>query len=148
MTLVRPDPDDGTVAGGTNAPRHTPPHARRLRGESGVALVETALIIPILALLLGIAYTAYSSMQQSIRLTTAARAAAIKAANELQADIVTNGGTAPTGAQLTTALADATAAVNQEEGVTNVYQAGCNTQNNCVNMTEASDNLSGTGVTI
>jgi len=122
---------------------HRPVRVRRCRDESGQSIVEAALVFPVLALMIGIGLTGWSAMQQSIRITSAARAGAIKAANDLAADLPT-----PTAPQLQTAHDDATAAVNQEEGLTNVYQDTNSAQNNYVNMTEATDTLNGTGVTI
>jgi len=96
-----------------------------------------AVVLPLLVLLMGIAFTGWSAMQSSIRLTTAARAGAIKAANDLQA-----------GKQASTAWNDATTAVNLEEGVSNIYQNTNSHADDYVNMSETTDTLNGTGVTI
>ncbi len=78
--------------------------------ESGTALVELALVLPLVILLLGVAFNGWNGMQQSIRLTSAARAGALVAANDLSSN--------PSQKQ---ADDDATTAINAEEG-TNVYQ--------------------------
>lgn len=48
-------------------------------------MVEMVVILPLVLILLSFAFMGWDSMQQSIRLTSAARAGAIKAANDLQA---------------------------------------------------------------
>jgi len=98
-------------------------------------MVEFVVILPLVVLLFGVAFTGWQGMQSSIRLTTAARAAAIVAANDLQ----TAKGNA---------LDDATLAVNQEEGVTNVYQDTSSTADNYVSMSVSADTLSSAGLTI
>ena len=107
----------------------------RRRSETGQALVEFVVILPLMVLLLGGGFTAWEGMQRSIRLTTAARAGAIVAANDLQSG---------TG----NAWSDATLAVNQEEGVTNVYQNTSSSAADYVNMAQSTDTLDGTGLTI
>jgi Flp pilus assembly protein TadG len=81
------------------------------RDESGQALVEFALVLPLLVLLVGIAFNGWDAMQVSIRLTSAARAGAIAAANAL-ADQETT----------TQAQDAATNAINQEEGGGSTFQ--------------------------
>jgi len=71
-----------------------------------------ALVLPFVLLVLGAAYTGWDAMHRTIGLTSAARAGTISAANDLQ-----------NGKSCTTALTDATNAVNAEEGVTGVYTA-------------------------
>jgi Flp pilus assembly protein TadG len=95
--------------------------------ESGTALVELALVIPLVILLLGAAFNGWNGMQESIRLTSAARAGAIVAANDLTPT--------STRAALTEdqAWTDATTAINAEEG-TNVYQRGDSGANNYVSI--------------
>jgi Flp pilus assembly protein TadG len=115
-------------------------HYGRRRDESGTALVELALVVPLVILLLGVAFNGWNAMQTSIRLTSAARAGAIQAANDL--------GTDPS--QISTALSDATTVINDEEGVTGVYQSSNSGANNYVSMKTAPEVVSGgsNGVTI
>lgn len=109
--------------------------------ETGTALVELALVIPLVVLLLGAAFNGWNGMQSSIRLTGVARAGAILAANDLTA---TSSHPATTQDQ---ALTDATTAINAEEGATNVYQSTDSGANNFVSITTQNDTLSA-GVTI
>ena len=102
---------------------------RRRHDESGTALVELALVIPLVILLLGVAFNGWNGMQESIRLTSAARAGAILAASDL---------TSKPGQ----ALADATTAINAEEGVTGVYQSTDSGANNYVSMATQTDTIS------
>jgi Flp pilus assembly protein TadG len=120
----------------TNLPgRLRPGHVASVRlGEAGQAMVEFVVILPLVVLLFGVAFTGWQGMQSSIRLTTAARAAAIVAAHDLK-----SGGNA---------LDDATSAVNQEEGVTNVYQDTASNADNYVSMSVATDTLNSAGLTI
>ena len=103
-------------------------------GEAGQAMVEFVVLLPLVVLLFGVAFTGWQGMQTSIRLTTAARAGAIVAANDLK-----SGGNA---------LDDATLAVNQEEGVTNVYQDTSPSSDNYVSMSVTTDTLGSAGLTI
>ncbi|HEY5026035.1 MAG TPA: TadE/TadG family type IV pilus assembly protein [Acidimicrobiales bacterium] len=96
--------------------------------ETGSAIVELALVIPLVVLLLGAAFNGWNGMQQTIRLTSAARAGAIVAANDLT---TTSSHPATTQDQ---ALADATTAINAEEGATNVYQSIDSSANNYVSV--------------
>ncbi|HVA02781.1 MAG TPA: TadE/TadG family type IV pilus assembly protein [Acidimicrobiales bacterium] len=100
----------------------------RRHDEAGTALVELALVIPLVMLLLGAAFNGWNGMQESIRLTSAARAGAIVAASDLTSN---SGHTATT---QSTALADATTAINAEEGATNVYQSTDSGANNYVSI--------------
>jgi Flp pilus assembly protein TadG len=97
----------------------------RRHDESGTALVELALVIPLVILLLGAAFNGWNAMQMSIRLTSAARAGAIVAAN----DLTSNPGATDQ------AATDAAAAINAEEGTTNVYQSTDSAANNYVSIT-------------
>ena len=63
--------------------------------------------LPLVILLLGIAFNGWNGMQESIRLTSAARAGAIVAAKRSVGD--------PNGSNTRTVLDDATTAVNEEE---------------------------------
>jgi Flp pilus assembly protein TadG len=112
----------------------SPTRARRLRrhDESGTALVELALVVPILILFMGVAFNGWNSMQASIRLTSAARAGAIEAASDLG------------GSNAANALSDATNAVNAEED-TNIYQDDDSSANNYVSISKSSDSISGGG---
>jgi Flp pilus assembly protein TadG len=114
---------------------------RRRRDETGTALVELALVVPVVMLLLGIAFNGWNAMQESIRLTSAARAGAIVAAGDLS--------TTSTHVALSEpqALTDATAAVNAEEGVTNVYQSDNSGANDYVSISEQTK-INVSGVTI
>jgi hypothetical protein len=76
-------------------------------------------------------------MQLDIGLTSAARAGAIQAANDLASD--------PT--QTQAAQTDATTAINEEEGDTNVYQDTDQTADNYVGLAVAPETVA-TGVTI
>jgi Flp pilus assembly protein TadG len=128
-----PGPSRTETGGGATDRR--PQKARRTRrpgwrrDESGQALVELALVLPLVALLVGVAFDGWNSMQEAVRLTSAARAGVLVAANEL------GGATPPTQSQV---LTDATAAVNAEEGDTNVFQSTDSGANDYVTMTTPS----------
>ena len=64
-----------------------PRRRSRQRDESGTALVELALVLPLVILLLGVAFNGWNGMQATIRLTSAARAGAIVAAADLTSNI-------------------------------------------------------------
>ena len=117
------------------------PRAFRRRDETGTALVELALVLPLVILLLGVAFNGWNGMQQTVRLTSAARAGAIVAASDLTSS--------PSHPATSTnqALVDATTAVNQEEGATNLYQSVDAAANNYVSMSETTDTIS-SGMTI
>jgi Flp pilus assembly protein TadG len=110
------------------------------RDESGTALVELALVIPMVILLLGIAFNGWNAMQQSIRLTSAARAGAIVAASDLSS----TPGQAASCSISGQPADDATAAINAEEN-TNVYQDADSGANDYVSLCTAQDILA-TGV--
>jgi Flp pilus assembly protein TadG len=95
------------------------------RDEGGQALVEFALVLPLLVLVVGVAFNGWNAMQVSIRLTSAARAGAIAAANALSTQETT-----------TQAQDAATAAINQEEGGGSTFQdnPGQSSQPNYVNI--------------
>jgi len=122
--------------------------ARLRRDESGVALVEFALVLPVVALLMGAAFTGWNGMQMSVRLTSAARAGAIQAAADLGADQNGVASAAISGAQQQAAWDDATQAVNNEEGTTGVYQDTDPNGGNYVAMTLQSQAVPGSGGTI
>jgi Flp pilus assembly protein TadG len=109
------------------------------RDESGTALVELALVIPMVILLLGIAFNGWNAMQESIRLTSAARAGALAAAYDLS-----NPGQPANGSYDGQPADDATTAINAEEN-TNVYQDTDSGANDYVSMSTAQDILA-TGV--
>src|SRR5580693_2663826 len=81
----------------------------RRRDESGQALVEFALVLPLVILIVAVAFNGWDGMQKTIRLTSAARAGAIVAASDLAA-----------GDSQQTAWNDAVTAINAEEGDTSV----------------------------
>ncbi len=116
----------GTRAGGRNPGRR----------ESGQALIELAILLPVVGALLGIVFNGWDAMQQSIRLTSAARAGAIAAANDWANSSSAN------------AQTDALAAVNDEEN-TSAYQDRNGAGDNYVDIPSAltSETTSG-GVTI
>ncbi|MGH7746747.1 MAG: TadE/TadG family type IV pilus assembly protein [Candidatus Dormibacteria bacterium] len=81
------------------------PCTRRHREAGGQSLVEFALSLPVLILLLAVAYVGWQAMHTVIALNGAARAGAVRAADDVRQKVAT--------AQETT---DVTAAVNAEEG--------------------------------
>ena len=124
--------DARSVVSDTNHSAHRVSRGGRRRDESGQALVELVLVLPLVALLLGVAFNGWSGMQLSERLTSAARAGAIQAANDL-------GSTNPPPAQ--TVLNDATKAVNAEEGVPGVYQDSDSSADDYVSMTPSQQTI-------
>ncbi len=104
--------------------------------ETGTALVELALVLPLVILLLGVAFNGWNGMQQSIRLTSAARAGVLVAAHDLS-----------TSEGQQQATDDATAAVNAEEGTT-IYQDTESGANNYVSLSTAPNITISAGVTI
>jgi Flp pilus assembly protein TadG len=91
----------------------------RRRDEGGQALVEFALVLPLIVLLMAVAFNGWNGIQLDLRLTSAARAGAIEAANDL-AQAVATSGTLP--AAVTQAVQiDVTNTINNEEN-TNIYQ--------------------------
>jgi len=111
----------------------TPASSRRRsrRGEGGQALIEFALVLPLLALLMGVAFNGWNGMQLSIRMTSAARAGAIKAANDLG-----SGNAAEEG----NALSDAVNVINQEENTT-IYQSSDASAAYYVSMTTSNESV-------
>ena len=110
----------------------------RRRDEGGQALVELVLVLPLVALLLGVAFNGWNGMQLAERLTSAARAGAIQAANEL-------GNANPPATQTNqTVLDDATKAVNAEEGDggSAVYQDSNSGADDYVSMTTSQQTIS------
>jgi Flp pilus assembly protein TadG len=104
----------------------------------GQALVELALALTVLLVLLGGTYTGWAAMHQSVQLTSAARAGAIVAANDLQ------GHPAMPSCQV---LTDATAAVNAEQGASSTYRpsgSGCSGTcgSDCVTLSTTTGPLS------
>jgi len=107
------------------------------RGESGQALVEFVLVLPVVALLMGVAFNGWNALQLSIRLTSAARAGAIEAANDLAAKDSQQ-----------VAWDAATAAVNSEEGDTGVYQDKNAQAANYVDMTTSTQTVTSSDSTV
>jgi Flp pilus assembly protein TadG len=101
----------------------------RRRDEEGQALVEFALVLPLIVLLMAVAFNGWNGIQLDLRLTSAARAGAIAAANDLAAG---NG----------MALSDAVGAINAEESTT-IYQT-VPTKPDYVSMTTQTDTTGGT----
>lgn len=99
------------------------------RDESGQALVEFALVLPLLILLMSVAFNGWNGIQLDLGLTSAARAGAITAANDLSQGQGAN------------ALTDATSAINAEEGVTGVYQSTMAGAPNYVSISETPDTV-------
>jgi Flp pilus assembly protein TadG len=93
------------------------------RDESGQSLVEFALVLPLVILIVAVAFNGWDGMQTSIRLTSAARAGAIVAASDLAA-----------GDPQATVTTDTLNAINAEEGVTGVYQASSKSAPNYVDI--------------
>jgi Flp pilus assembly protein TadG len=93
---------------------------RSRRGdETGQALVEFALILPLVVLLIGVAFNGWNAMQLDIGLTSAARAGALQAANDLATGKLSDQSCSTAGSQQV--VCDATNAINLEENTT-VYQ--------------------------
>ena len=111
---------------------------RRRRDEAGQALIEFALVLPLVLLLMGSAFNGWNAMQLSVRLTSAARVGAIEAAHNLAIDA----------AQTQTALADATTAINEEEGVTGVYQDSNSSASNYVSLSQSTQVANGVSINV
>jgi Flp pilus assembly protein TadG len=111
----------------------------RCRDESGQALVEFALVLPLVILIVAVAFNGWDGMQKTIRLTSAARAGAIVAASDLAA-----------GDSQQTAWNDAVTAINAEEGDTSVavYQNTNSSQPNYVNIATPQQTLSSGATTV
>ncbi len=94
----------------------------RHRDESGQALVEFALVLPLVILLVRVAFNGWNGIQLDLRLTSAARAGAITAAHDLSVDLTNNPGQALSPTDFSNASCDAKSTINAEEGVTGLYQ--------------------------
>jgi Flp pilus assembly protein TadG len=139
-------PGAGTVSSqGRNALPEERHFARRLRhmsgirrrDESGQALVEFALVLPLVILIVAVAFNGWDGMQKTIRLTSAARAGAIVAASDLAA-----------GDSQPAAQDAAVNAINAEEGVTGVYQDANSSQPNYVGIQTPQQTLSSGTTTV
>ncbi len=97
----------------------------RRHDETGQALVEFALVLPLVILLMSVAFNGWNGIQLDVRLTSAARAGALQAANALA--------TNPT--QVAAAWGLATNAVNLEENST-IYQNTDSSLPDYVNLTQ------------
>ena len=97
-------------------------------------MVEVAVIMPFFLFLLVGGFSLWEGLHGSVNLTSAARAGALVASNDLRANPAAIG----------LAATDATAAVNAEEQ-TNIYHpSGGACPNNCVTVTKINGALSGT----
>jgi Flp pilus assembly protein TadG len=105
---------DGEEIGGRRVSGTRMSRRSRRGDESGQALVEFALILPLVVLLIGVAFNGWNAMQLDIGLTSAARAGALQAANDLANNTFSD-------PSCTTVACDATNAINQEESTT-IYQ--------------------------
>jgi Flp pilus assembly protein TadG len=118
--------------------------SHRRRDERGQALVEFALVLPLVILLVGVAFNGWNGIQLSLRLTSAARAGAIQAANDFANDLtdptLNPADLAPNSTYFASAWTDAKNAVNQEEN-TNIYQNSSSSNPYYVNMTETTQNV-------
>lgn len=107
----------------------------RTRGQRGQSTVEFALVFPVFLAVLALAFTVSSLLTSVIGLSGAARAGAIAAANDAIA-----------GATMAQEVADATAAINGEEGCNGCYTAASTpndpttcTSTECVWITRSTD---------
>lgn len=133
--MTRPDRRSSAVS--PRRPIRTAGHRRGPgRDESGQALIEFVLVLPVVALIMGVAFNGWNAMQLDIRLTSVARAGAIQAVNDLA-----------TGDSQQTAWNDATTAVNAEEGDTTTYQNTNASAPNYVGMTTTAETTA-TGIVI
>jgi len=128
----RPHVGARSVVSDTQRSFHRVSRGGRRPDEAGQALVELVIVLPLVALLLGVAFNGWSGMQLAERLTSAARAGAIQAANEL-------GSASPPSTQ--TVLDDATKAVNAEED-SGVYQDSDSGADDYVSMTTSPQTIS------
>lgn len=103
--------------------------------------MEFALVLPLLALLMGVAFNGWNGIQLDINLTSAARAGAVAAANSLA------GNSNPSTSDINNATGLAITAINQAEGVSNVYQ-GDPSQADYVNVTTSPGQPLQSGITI
>jgi Flp pilus assembly protein TadG len=113
----------------------------RRRDESGQALVEFALVLPLVILIVAVAFNGWDGMQTTIRLTSAARAGALQAAAILAQDPAD-----PTNEQQP-AWDAAVNAVNAEEN-TSVYQNLNSSQPDYVNLVIQTQNVSSGTTTV
>jgi Flp pilus assembly protein TadG len=116
---------------------------RGRKDESGQALVEFALVLPLVILLVSVAFNGWNGIQLDLRLTSAARAGALIAASDLSADLRNNPGQPLSAGQIQTATDDATTKINDEEGVTGVYQDSPSGGDNHVTLSQSQDTVSG-----
>ncbi|HEY2702668.1 MAG TPA: TadE/TadG family type IV pilus assembly protein [Candidatus Dormibacteraeota bacterium] len=88
-----------------NLPGRSRPWTRRRREAGGQSLVEFAVSMPVLILLLALAYVGWQALHTVIALNGAARAGAVTAANDVRKGIL-----------LAQEKTDVTNAVNAEQG--------------------------------
>ncbi|HEY2705147.1 MAG TPA: TadE family protein [Candidatus Dormibacteraeota bacterium] len=129
LTRLQRGPDDPEVR---RTARQQSRHGRRPQGQS---LVEFAVVFPLFVLILAVASTGSQYLSSVIGLTGAVRAGAIAASNDVSAN---------SAVALTQELADATAAINYEEGCVGCYVASpttgasaCGAGQSCVWITRS-----------
>jgi Flp pilus assembly protein TadG len=100
----------------------------RRQARGGQSLVEFAIVLPLMLLLVGGAYTMWTGLHSAIGVTSAARAGALTAANQLATTKVqpaTGPGAPYTWAQLNAVLVSAVASVSAEDGVVTYHPGPC-----------------------
>ena len=118
------------------------PTASRRRRQSGQALVEFAIVLPLFLFVLGGGFTMWQGLHGSVNLTSGVRAGVLVASSDLRNRPSTL--TPPTAADLATATADTVNAINAEEGVVNKYSAAATCTANCVTLALVKGSLTGT----
>jgi Flp pilus assembly protein TadG len=109
-------------------------------------MVEFALVFPVFVLILGVAFAVSQFLTSVVGLNGAARAGAITAANDVNANANISG---------TIELSDVVATINAEEGCSGCYVAATTptdsttcTQTDCVWITKSNGQRSGNNLTI
>ena len=112
----------------------------RRQARGGQSLVEFAIVLPLMLLLVGGAYTMWTGLHSAIGVTSAARAGALTAAYQLQTNKTqpAPGPGAPyTAAQLGAVLGNVASAVTAEDGVLTYQAAPCSAGQACVSIGSA-----------